>query len=283
MPTEKVYFWPQWLADSLPTQTKKLIPKNVIRKLGRANTCLWRALNIYDDFLDGCGRPSQLPVANRYYRQYFTIYYNLKLPLNFYQLMSTIMDDLDLANREEVLYQNFPIHNGRLILPALWPEFKDLRNLSRKSLALSLSPIAILFILNPKINQIKIQKALTFFRYALAAKQLADDAKDWLDDLKKGTITAANLPLLKAAKKRGVVLNLDKHPEIAYLLFANDVSQLVSAQLAKLCRQAELAAKQINISSQSCLVKNIIGPLKAGLAEAAEFRSFWLKNSQKML
>ena len=109
MPTEKVYFWPQWFADSLPIQPKREISKAVIRKLGRANTYLWRALNIYDDFLDGRGRPSRLSAANQYYRRYFTICYSLKLPGDFYKLLTAVMDDLDTANREEILYQHFSV------------------------------------------------------------------------------------------------------------------------------------------------------------------------------
>jgi hypothetical protein len=283
MPTEKVYFWPQWFATGLSLPAQHCLSASLISKLGRATSYLWRALNIYDDFLDGEGKPASLPVANRYYRHFLEIYYRLDLPPNFYKLFRTITDDLDQANRQEVLQPRIKIIKGRLTPPPVYPPFTDLTALSRKSLALSLGPLAIIFTATPADCALSVEATLNFFRSALAAKQLADDAQDWLDDLKSGVITAANVLVLQAAVRRHLILDLERRPAIVYLLFAQEASLPLSSQLTNLCQQARAAANQIALSPDSRLIQEIIAPLERGLAETVAFRASWLKTSGKML
>ncbi len=83
MTLEKPYFWPEWFAAELDAGEKKKIKPKLILKLNRANLYLWRALNIYDDFLDGAGQAMRLPLANRYYRRFLEIYYRLNLKTDF--------------------------------------------------------------------------------------------------------------------------------------------------------------------------------------------------------
>lgn len=276
----KVYFWPQWFAAAWPIQPKRRLPARLIKKLNRANLYLWRALNFYDDFLDGRGRPTNLPRANSAYRHFLEIYYRLNLSPNFYKLFDRIISDLDKANRQEVQNQRGQIVNGKIILnvPA---DFSKLIDLSRKSLALGLGPLAILSALGETSD--KINQTLNFFRSALAAKQLADDAKDWFEDLKNGHLTAANFLVLKAARKRGLTLDLKQKPEIAYLLFAREASPTLSKNLQLLCRLSRQAADQIPLPPEARLIKEIIGPLETGLKETEHFRSLWLKTAPKML
>lgn len=276
----KVYFWPQWFAAAWPGQQKRRLPATLIKKLNRANLYLWRALNFYDDFLDGSGRPTNLPRANSAYRHFLEIYYRLNLSPNFYKLFNRIISDLDKANRQEIQNQRCQIVNGKIILNAQ-VDFLNLTDLSRKSLALGLGPLAILSALDE--NNDKINQTLNFFRLALAAKQLADDAKDWLEDLKNGRLTAANFLVLKAAKKRGLTLDLKQKPEIAYLLFALEASPILSKNLQTLCRLSRQAAAQIPLPPAARLIKEIIGPLETGLKETEHFRSLWLKTAPKML
>jgi hypothetical protein len=283
MPIEKVYFWPQWLVTSLPPQTRQRLPINFINKLGRANICLWRALNIYDDFLDGAGQPAKLPLANLYYRRWLKIHYGLGLTKKFYQLLDQLTNDLDQANRQETLNRREIIDRTGLIKPQSYPQFSNFNDLARKSLPLSLGPIAILFQLNVDNQAARIQKTLNFFRSALAAKQLADDAQDWLDDLRHGLVTPANALILEAAAQRQITLDVKQDLETAYLLFANYAAPRLSAQLSQLCCQTKAAAAQIGLGPRSALVQGIIGPLENGLNETAKFKAYWLQDSQKML
>jgi hypothetical protein len=276
MKVEKIYFWPKWFKDSLPPAEQSSIKPALINKLGRANLYLWRALNIYDDFLDNDGQPAKLPLANSYYRRYLEIYYRLNLKAGFYQLFDRIMVSLDSANQQEILQNRVKINCGKIDTPHELPIFTDLSWLAHKSLALGLGPIAILYSLSKTPKKSKIEVTLNFFRYALAAKQLADDSQDWFEDLQNGVITAANVSVLQAAKRRRLSLDLRRRPEVVYLLFATEATAKISHDLKKLCRRAKFYGAKINSNSDSRLITEVIGPIEVGLAEAAEFRSHWV-------
>jgi lysophospholipase L1-like esterase len=272
MSKEKIYFWPQWFAASLPLRDRQKIKPILIKNLGWANLYLWRALNIYDDFLDGAGRPEFLPVANSYHRRYLEIYYRLKLPAKFYKLFNKINVGLDAANRREASRPRLKIKNGEIIFPSRLPNFRNLTNLSNKSLALGLGPVAIIAAGNGSAS--RIDATLNFFRSALAAKQLADDARDWLDDLQSGSLNPCNILVIQEAKKRGLVIDLKHQPAIAYLLFAA-VAQKISEQLKQLCRQTRTAGGRIGLAPKSRLLQEILAPIETGLSEAAQFLSGW--------
>ncbi|NCQ12757.1 hypothetical protein COT93_01695 [Candidatus Falkowbacteria bacterium CG10_big_fil_rev_8_21_14_0_10_37_18] len=272
MVKEKVYFWPQWFAASLLSKDRQKIKLSQLKSLGQANLYLWRALNIYDDFLDGTGQAKLLPGANSYYRKYLEIYYRLNLPPKFYQLFNKINDELDNANRQEVSRPKLKIQNNNIILPSRLSSFKNLTDLSKKSLALGLGPIAIMFLNNPKVEMKNIRSVLSFFRKALATKQLSDDTRDWLEDLKNGAITAANIHILKAAKHRKISLNIKKEPEIIYLLFVESTVRL-SSQLEYLCQKTRQAGEKAGLANNSLLLNKIIKPIETGVRETAAFRA----------
>ena len=219
MSKENVYFWPEWLSVAPGPKKNKLITPALIKKLNQGQIYLWRALNIYDDFLDGEGVTEKLPLANIYLRQYLELYYRLNLPRNFYRQFNQILVAMERANQKEVRRPRLKIIKGRFYSPRSLPPFKNLTALSKKSLALALGPLAIMYLQDEK-DELKIKKILNFFRLALAAKQLADDAQDWLEDLNQGKITAANALVLKAARQQKLYLNWEEKPEIFYLLFA---------------------------------------------------------------
>jgi len=272
MTDNEVSLWPKWFSESLPAQENKKINIALNKTLGQANKFLWDALNIYDDFLDEEGKPENLPKANRYYRHFLRIYYSLSLNRDFYILFEKILSDLDKANGEEALQKKLKIKNGIILMPKSIPCYPDLLSLSRKSLALCLGPIAILSQLGHRINRKGIGLTIRFFQLLLAAKQLSDDSRDWLEDLKRGQITPVVVLLINEAKKRNIILDLKHQPEIANILFAAEVSQTISTDITMLCNKARLEAKKIELKASSKLISKIILPLEKAVGRAAEFR-----------
>ncbi|MFA5023728.1 MAG: class 1 isoprenoid biosynthesis enzyme [Patescibacteria group bacterium] len=268
---ESVYYWPRWFKETLPLSEQIKIKPALITKLNRGQIYLWQALNIYDDFLDGDGRPSELPEANTYFRKFLEINYRLNLPADFYSLFNKILSDLDRANQEETDSLKLKIKNGQIIIPQKLPNFTDLKALAKKSLALGLGPVAILAYLGYHVKSQKICGLLNFFRFALAAKQLADDAHDWREDLENVKITAVNVLILKMAQKNKIILDLKKRPEIAYLLFAK-ISPLIIDRLNNLCRQARHEAKKLAWPEKNKLIEKIIAPLEKAAQKAAAFQ-----------
>ncbi len=284
---EKVYFWPTWFYhDRLEIKNK--INKSVLSSLGRANLDLWQALNIYDDFLDQEGCPANLPLGNKHYRNFLTAYYELPLPAAFYNIFRQILDNLDRANRREVLHYRGHLKNEKITYPKRLPSWRNIENLSDKSLALALGAIALICLSGGhKKNQInnknKIAATVNFFRQALTAKQLADDACDWREDLSKGRLTPANALIIKAARKKNLVLDFKKDSVQANLLFISEASLKISNQIYKSCQKARRAARQAGLKTDGYLIGNIIKPLERAVEETTEFRRLLATGLIKML
>jgi len=270
MTREKVYYWPLWFSKLLSQKEQKKI-KKILPKLQTAQLFLWRALNIYDDFLDGEGKRAELPRANNYFRRYLEIHYQLNLSSDYYQLFNKVIGNLEKANINEVLAPKLKIKDGLVTVPKKLPSWKNIINLSDKSLALALGPLALLSALGYKTTDQKMKAGLNFFKYALAAKQLADDSYDWLEDLNHGFITAANTPILRAAGRKDIGLDFKNKPEILYLLFAQESSPIIIAEIEKFCKKAKQEIKKINKETNNFLLTKLILPLEKSCRAAEKF------------
>ena len=280
---EKAYFWPEWFAASLPQKRRDRLKPSWLNSLTKANIYLWRALNIYDDFLDGGGRPEKLPLANSYQRRYLQIFYELPLTPDFYRLLHKIFSGLEAANRQETSARHLiktKIKTGKIS----WADNKRLEppsgysqpiRLADKSLALALSPLAILDLSRESKNINEFPQILKFFRYILATKQLADDARDWFNDLCAGQLTSVNYLVLSAARRRKINLDLKNKPEIAYWLFAFEAAEPLNIRLGTLCGQARQIGAANGLKIRSRLLEEVIGPIETGLKESRAFRRYW--------
>ncbi len=284
MKYEKAYYWTYWFYKSWPKSLN--VTGAQIKKLCLANAFLWRALNIYDDFLDGEGSPANLPQGNNYYRRFLEIYYRLNLNSNFYKLFNKIIADLDKANQEEALFEKLIIAGERLEYPSKTLPFINLRDLSRKSLALCLGPIALLYLNQPRPPKKEIRVVINFFSCALAAKQLSDDACDWLEDLQAGKITAANSLVIRAAHAQQIVLKFNQNNPELNLLFINYASEIISAGISDLCAQARRYASMVGVINNSPITNKILRPMESAVKLANKSRrgaSLFHPHPQKML
>ncbi len=267
MKNEKVYYWPKWTAEISSKKQSQNIDKPVLSKLSRSQNLIWRALNIYDDFLDSVGKPEGLPLANADFRTYIKIFYDLNLSDNFYILFHRLFRNLEQANRQEVIQNRLEIIDGKIIIPKKLPNFSRSENLSDKSLVLALAPLAVFDLMDKKNN--KNYYLLKFFKYALSAKQLADDAEDWFEDLQKGQISAVNYLILKQARKKKININLNK-PEELYSLFIKNAALASGQEILTLCAKARKEMGKID-KTENKLIRKIIYPLEKAVNRAKDF------------
>ena len=273
------YLWPIWFLSSLNKEDRSKIKVPVINKLIKGQNYLWSALNIYDDILDRSTNVGKLPIANKYLRNYLEIYYRLRLSNDFYKNFNYLLDDLERANQEEFNQPKLETKDGLIKIPVKITRFPNLKYLSRKSLALSSGLTAILYLVNNSKSLKKVPKLIDFFRYALAAKQLSDDSKDWIEDVLAGSITYPVHLIIKLAKKNKIELNFKKNPETIYLLFAK-IAPKISLEIKSLCLRARREAKIINLASNNELITKIIEPLEKAVLKAENFNKLLAKNNQ---
>jgi len=279
---DQAYYWPAWLLSSLEKPKPSLLSSSLVRRLCVANNNLWLALNLYDDCLDTPGAVTLLPQANRLYRAFLTTGLSLGYDQHFYRVFHHTLNRLDAANTKELTKFRLTIRNGKIILPTKQPNFGPLSSLADKSLALALAPAAVLYTL-PALpgsqQKAGLSKLMNFFRLALAAKQLADDIKDWRTDLAAGHLTRANWLIIKNLKQKSISL---EEPRTVYKLetiFIHTASTELSQQLAGLCYQARRATKDCGLRESGRLVQKILGPMENGIRETAALRA-WLNESE---
>jgi len=171
------------------------IPRDLITNLCLANLLGWMAYTVYDDFIDGEGRPGLLPVANICFRRMVAIFENV-LPdkPSFKNCFSKTMDRLEAANSREIKSCGIPTKG-----PVKIPKF-DESKLCDRSFGHALGPMAIMLFLGYGERSEEIRSTEKFFRSYLSARQLNDDAHDWEEDLKRGRINAAGAELLGRLK-----------------------------------------------------------------------------------
>ncbi len=150
-------------------------------RLGAANVFGWMAYTAYDDFLDEEGDPTALSPANVCLRASVQIFSEL-FPdqVGFSKLTQQMFDLIDSANSWELAH-------ARQTAGVL-PDYQDLHFLAQRSLGHALGPIAMLFALGYTEQTPEVQGIRRFFEYYLIARQLNDDAHDWLEDLARGQV-----------------------------------------------------------------------------------------------
>lgn len=277
MSLKKAYFWPYWLANSYPAikQTNNIENKKYFHLYGQGQIYIWRALNIYDDFLDGAGKAIDLPRANDYFRRFLKILYTSKLPKKTLAIFESVLTDLEKSNYEEARHPAFRQTQHGLKAPIKQIDFSDLTILSRKSLVLAIMPICCCLKIKAQLELERQLDLLKFFRLALAAKQLADDAADWTEDLVSKKITPVTALVAAAAQTKKIALDLENNYIQLHQIFISSVSRQLAHNILNLCCLARKQAIFCQLSPTAPLLKNLLQPLEENAKNA-------LKNKQRL-
>ena len=174
------------------------IPITFSRKIAVSLSCAnlygWLAYAIYDDIMDDNADQCLLPLANTCLREVCRLYTRL-IPKSAQNIFTNIMDAMEYANAWEYEHCQLKLRDG-LVHAQTPPRFPK-KYLANKSLPHALGPITILLLQGYAPVSLEIKAVQGFFEEYLAARQLNDDAHDWYEDLGKGRLNAANVPVLK--------------------------------------------------------------------------------------
>ena len=173
---------PHFFAQAL--ETPGSLTKQQQITLGMASLYGWIAYTIYDNFLDGEGKPAELPVANIAMRTSVDCFRAALPNHNFPAYVNDVFTAMEEANAWEVSHCRFPVHAGEIVIAQL-PHYGGGANLAARSFAHALAPMAVLVQHTPytKMHARRIESA---FRHYLIARQLNDDIRDWSDDMQAG-------------------------------------------------------------------------------------------------
>ncbi|HEY1074954.1 MAG TPA: hypothetical protein VGE59_04690, partial [Patescibacteria group bacterium] len=246
--TEKSIEWIHRICRKDTDQSIRLLPKlfyeclnhktdnthnSFFVTLGQASLFGWIAYTIYDDFLDGEGDKTALPVANVALRETVNLL-RQALPDNpeFHRHVSQILDQLEAANAWETTHcRTSPLLSLEEIGGKL-PNYQDLSQLAERSLGHALGVLGVLYHADYTRKRPEIKQTETFFRHYIIARQLNDDAHDWQDDLKAGHLTAVTTQLLRQAL---VTLPIKNHPRSILKLLPKLEDLFWQEELLRIC------------------------------------------------
>ena len=170
-----------------------VIPLDIVEQLSLANLYGWMAYDIYDDVLDGDENASSIPCANFFLRALTEIYSTLAVQIpGMAHLFRTTMNRIDDANAWEQKYCCFPAI----------PSFGDYHTLADRSIGHAMGPLAELLIAGYSADSVEYKNVELFFRHYLIARQIHDDAHDWVEDLLRGRVTSVGTLVLARFKER---------------------------------------------------------------------------------
>lgn len=265
---EICYYWPLWFSLLLTKQQQKKLIK-ILPKVQISQAYLWRALNIYDDLIDGDTKPRQkLLEATSYYRRFLMNHYQLGLADNYYSFLNKLLILWEKENKKEIIRHQ-----------QSWLKQKNyfrknnfsINFLANKSLVLASGPVALLFYSGYKLNSKTMLAALDFWRFFLSAKQLSDDSRDWQEDLENNFLTLANFNIAEKINFNKQKLSIKDQDIYLNELFIKYAVPKIINDLNQLIDQAKKALKKINGDNSSLIMKNLIKPLEAAAHKSEKF------------
>lgn len=183
----EIVLLPHIVADSLTQKVR--VRQHFYATLGLANLFGWIAYTIYDDFLDGEGKPRLLPVANVAMRESLACFAQA-LPQHeqFAAEVHNAFARIDAANAWEVTHCRLA-SDERTVHVSVLPKYRRVVYLAERSIGHGLTPLAVLAATGLSLDDSRVQLFKKAFTHYLAARQLNDDLHDWQHDFRQGHVS----------------------------------------------------------------------------------------------
>lgn len=252
-----------WLFARALGKNHQIISEQRLVHLGQLSLYGWLAYTIYDDFLDDEGRPATLPLANVGLRE---LAVGLAQEQGLARTAVAVIDEMEAANTWEVTHTRFRRQGELLTLRA--PDFGAAERLADRSMGHALVSLAILSDLGFDAASAESRGVLTFFRHALAARQLSDEAHDWRPDLERGHINAVAAKLLDEVPQRGrSVAECYRRMETRF--WEHTVRVVCNETLHQLS-QARKALRDVAIITRPEVMEVMLSPIERAAHEALD-------------
>ncbi len=171
----------------------ELIDDSQVAGLGAMSVMGWLAFTVYDDFMDGEGRPAMMPLANRAHAQMADLIYGEPGDGTFCDYANAVLDQMAAANAWELSHCRFEYPRE---LGDCRPDYGNYVTLADRSGGHGLGWAAIWMRLGIGPSGHEFLQMAAFFRHFLIARQLNDEAHDWEDDLRHGHVNAVGAMLV---------------------------------------------------------------------------------------
>ncbi len=236
---------------------KKSVPHELPLQLAIANTLGWIGYSIYDRILDRENCIVQLPLANVCIEAMTDIFHSV-LSIEEYTIFKRIISGINEATLWE--HTNCTIISD--VLQETPPDYNDLIVLAKKSLGHALGPILICC----KLGELKqAQLVEEFFIHYLIAKQLNDDAHDWVEDLSNGFINSVSTRIINYCK----TYNIEQLQEYFWNYHIDEVVTTIFHNITL----ARNILKKVTAIADVTYLDSLLTPLEQSSLQAKEERN----------
>ncbi len=268
------------------------VSSKLISDLGAVNLFGWLAYKIYDDILDDEGDPGLLPVAN-YCLRAVTELCRDALPVWHAPLFNDLMNGIERSNAWEREFCRIGVQtvDGMTVGASAVPVYSNYDVLADKSLAHALGPASIIIEMGGPSAETDLRQTLSFFRNYIIARQLNDDAHDWLADLERGFANSVSSKILKLHFSRTAphtLCNIQKQKVDLERIFWKDVSDGILDDITSHINQARKNLDKISVLKDKTYLDSLLTPLEKAVLKttteknkAAEFISSYSNPSTK--
>ncbi len=139
-----------------------------------------------------------------------------------------------------------------------------------------MGPIAIVMLLGLKHDSRQGKRILSFFTHYLIARQLNDDAHDWLEDLRAGRINSVGANVLANYDRKTISFQRDERN--LQKLFWDEVIPQVAKDIFKHTKAARLALSSAGIVKRPDKLLSLLDrpetAARQALEEAKKMREF---------
>ncbi len=231
-----------------------------VTALAVANTLGWIGYSIKDGIMDGQDLIALLPCAVICIREASKLFNSVRT--------KDILDGIEISIAWE--YQNCRVkkENHIITLPVAFPDYGNHEILAQKSFGHALGPIIFSSFTG---NNQQTQYIEIFFKQYLIARQLNDDAHDWLNDLKNGYMNSVSVEILKKWQKKDITQQtIDLENEVSALqeIFWESQIDIVSQKILEHTKKAHSVLQKITILKDTTFLQDLIFPLEQSAKRA---------------
>lgn len=243
--------------------------KSLSCRLAAATTLGWIGYTVIDKTLDGEKTIEQLPFAIKCIRESANMFQSIAGDRK--AVTQDIFDDIENAVLWEHGQCSLAKNGTALMLPKILPSYGNYAVLAEKSLGFALPAIVFCYQHGDHV-QAKIFEQ--FFRHYLIARQLNDDAHDWLEDLQNGFLNSISIDIVAQWQclKNTQEINIEKEEDILQALFWETGIDAACADIARHCRKARAALRHITVLADTDFLKAMIAPLEQSATRAISER-----------
>jgi hypothetical protein len=267
---------PSLFLEHIDARYKSIHHQDCIDQLILANALGWIGYTLYDDIMDGDRSVLDIPTASICIKEVSRIFQSITSS----EVVFRILNGIDTANYWEHAKCKRPMIGSILSLSEQLPDYSDRLILAQKSLGVSLAPLILILISDHSDKSREADALESFFRHYLIARQLNDDAHDWLDDLKKGFLNSVSVIIINQYRKirRGVnEIDLVAEQEAFQKIFWHSVIDQIASDIFNHIELARNDIMKLTILTDTNFLSDLLIPLERSAEKAINDRDSALR------